>query len=546
MNLQTLFRHWRLACVCGLLALAHAFALASPLVTPAWLDAQVKNKAVVVLDASMPQQFAAGRIPGAVSAPVFGTIAFEQPVAVVQRRFQALGLNPGQKIVVYDEGGSWMAARLFHDLHYHGVPLSDLHLLDGGLHAWKAAGLPTDKGASIPVIATGTLRVTATQPSMRAQLIDVFNASAGGPTQSLVDALEAEYYFGAMSMFDRPGHIPNAKNWPVSDFFDPATKTFKPRAEIERMAAHLGVNADQAVVVYCGGGGAAAVPNFALRYVLGRSEVKLYNESLREWLSDSRQLPVMSYAEPQRLRSASSVAGWNTPLLRFSGMSQMTIVDLRAPEAFAAGHVPFSINVPAEAFRANLEQPQALAQRLSEAGLSINQNAVLVSDAGLTPNTALAMLMLERAGQRSVSLMPESFDDWSFAGLTVAKPQAAAQRPPASYPVRGEQDRISLPMSQLAARAAQAQPVAFLSVGKQAMQPQGIAAGQIIHLPYTDLLDAKGTPKPAKELWSAFNKAKLPRYAEIVIMANDFGEAAVAYQVLKMMGYANVRVAVAD
>lgn len=61
------------------------------------------------------------------------------------------------------------------------------------------------------------------------------------------------------------------------------------------------------------------------------------------------------------------------------------------------------------------------------------------------------------------------------------------------------------------------------------------------HLPYTSLLNADGTPKAAKEIWSLLAKASVPRYAEIVTVADDPGEAAANYYILKLMGFADVK-----
>jgi hypothetical protein len=34
-----------------------------------------------------------------------------------------------------------------------------------------------------------------------------------------------------------------------------------------------------------------------------------------------------------------------------------------------------------------------------------------------------------------------------------------------------------------------------------------------VHVPYTELLNANGTPKPAAEIWKVLAKAGVPRYA---------------------------------
>lgn len=68
--------------------------------------------------------------------------------------------------------------------------------------------------------------------------------------------------------------------------------------------------------------------------------------------------------------------------------------------------------------------------------------------------------------------------------------------------------------------------------------------GKVIHVPYTELLNADGTPKAANDLWNTLVKAGVPRYAEIVSFSDDPGEAAANYFILKMMGYPDVKVLV--
>lgn len=64
----------------------------------------------------------------------------------------------------------------------------------------------------------------------------------------------------------------------------------------------------------------------------------------------------------------------------------------------------------------------------------------------------------------------------------------------------------------------------------------------MLHLPYSQFLNADGTPRAAKEIWTMLDKAGVPRYAEIVVLADTLGEAAVNYVVLRMMGFADVKV----
>ncbi|MBD4566169.1 sulfurtransferase, partial [Xanthomonas citri pv. citri] len=59
------------------------------------------------------------------------------------------GIDEGDTIVVYDDDHGLSAARAWWLLRHAG--LRDSVLLDGGLEAWRAAGLPLQPGEVIPV-----------------------------------------------------------------------------------------------------------------------------------------------------------------------------------------------------------------------------------------------------------------------------------------------------------------------------------------------------------------------------------------------------------
>ena len=79
-------------------------------------------------------------------------------------------------------------------------------------------------------------------------------------------------------------------------------------------------------------------------------------------------------------------------------------------------------------------------------------------------------------------------------------------------------------------------------VASGAQLPTRTPPGRMLHLPYTGFLNADGTPKPAKDIWTLLEKAGLPRYAEIVLFADAPGAAAVNYVVFRMMGLADLKV----
>jgi 3-mercaptopyruvate sulfurtransferase SseA len=79
-------------------------------------------------------------------------------------------------------------------------------------------------------------------------------------------------------------------------------------------------------------------------------------------------------------------------------------------------------------------------------------------------------------------------------------------------------------------------------IASGATVPAAAPGGKVVHLPYTELLNADGTPRPAKDLWRIVTKAGVPRYGELVCFSDDPAEAAIDYYILKLMGYPDVKV----
>ena len=84
---------------------------------------------------------------------------------------------------------------------------------------------------------------------------------------------------------------------PSVDFYNP-DKTFKSTEEIKRMLNYFDIRPEQTIYTHCGGGVAASVPFFALKFLAGFPKVKLYKESQLGWLSDERELPFWTYDAP--------------------------------------------------------------------------------------------------------------------------------------------------------------------------------------------------------------------------------------------------------
>src|SRR5258705_12136253 len=120
-------------------------------------------------------------------------------------------------------------------------------------------------------------------------------------------------------------------------------------------------------------------------------------------------------------RDAQWVQSWGGRMLRMYGVSKLSVVDVRAPEAYAQGHVPYALSIPVETFKANMNDPRKLAEILGPAGVDPGDEAVIVSAGGLNESSALAYLVLERLGQKKVSVLMDSIVDWGLKGFPLAK-----------------------------------------------------------------------------------------------------------------------------
>lgn len=517
-----------------LLVAAQAFAAEGRqgnLVDVFWLEKNLKSADVLVLDASPAQLYAAGHIPGAINVDMVAYGLREKPANEVERDYRSWGISPGKTIVVYDPGGSMIATRAFYSLYYYGFPAKDLFILDGGLARWREKGMAVTKDATAAP-PRGTFRVQL-RDEARARLPEVLTASGDTVHNALVEGLGADWHFGEVVAFEKGGHIPNGILMPSADFYN-ADKTFKSPREIRKMADYLGIRPEQTIYTYCGGGVAASVPYFALKFILNYPNVKLFIESELGWLSDERGLPYWTYDAPSLLRGASALRIWTEPRVRAAGIAAVSIIDIRPAEQFREGHVPYSVNVPAEGFRKNLGNAGAMAEMLGAAGVDAGHEAVVVSGAGLTSDAALAYAVLEKLGQRKTSVLMDSADQWAGRGLAVTKDAAAM--PPRSYAGR---PRSGVMVSD-AKSAGGAFPKVFVASGKS--EPSRAPEGKVVRVPHTELLQADGSPKPAKDIWKILTNAGVPRYAELVCFSDDPGEAAANYFILKLMGYPDVKI----
>jgi thiosulfate/3-mercaptopyruvate sulfurtransferase len=241
------------------------------------------------------REYDEGHLPGAIFVDLDRDLAAtsgpgRHPLpdpAAFAARMSELGLGRDDLVVAYDDSLGTIAARLWWMLDNLGH--ERVALLDGGLKAWRAAGLPlSTDGVTLPAgepLAPGGAWSGVID---RSALIERLGEVA------LLDARAPERYRGETEPVDpRPGHIPSAISAPARISLD-GDGRFLPQPELAERLGSV-APAERPVVVSCGSGVTACHTAFAFR-LAGLPDPLLYPGSYSDW--SRTELPVATGPEP--------------------------------------------------------------------------------------------------------------------------------------------------------------------------------------------------------------------------------------------------------
>lgn len=264
------------------LALTAALGYAHPeqLVDTAWVAAHRADTNVRVLDVRR-SGYAEGHIPDALwldpesirdasNAP-----GYLLPQAAFEQAMSRLGISNRTRIVLYDDRGGLLAARLWWALNTYGH--RDVALVNGGWVAWLSEQRPTT--TTVPQVRTASFTATMN----RAWLATLDDVKAGIGKARLLDARTVAEMDGTDTrLSSRGGVIPSAIPVYWEDLLDPATKRLKPADDLRALYAAKGLAASDEVIAYCWVGHRSAVDLFAL-HLIGFDHLRNYLGSWEEW-----------------------------------------------------------------------------------------------------------------------------------------------------------------------------------------------------------------------------------------------------------------------
>lgn len=235
---------------------------------------------VQFVDARSPRAYREGHLPGAIDLAARDLNPTEDGIRILvsggrlAERLEDLGLG-ASRLIVYAAAGGADAAHVWWTLDAFGHP--SVHLLDGGLRAWRGAGLPIE--GRTPTSAPEGSRFEPRLDDARRIELPELRERLEDEDLRILDTRSREEFTGSMVAARRGGHLPGAEHLDWEDLLDPEG-LLRPRDALQR-ALRRYLEAPE-VAVYCQSGVRAAHTCGVLRE-LGHAGARLYLGSWGEW-----------------------------------------------------------------------------------------------------------------------------------------------------------------------------------------------------------------------------------------------------------------------
>jgi thiosulfate/3-mercaptopyruvate sulfurtransferase len=210
----------------------------------------------------------------------------------LQIHIRSLGINSDSNVILYGHLGSakdlLYSSYIYWALKHSGV--KNVAIMDGGLEQWKAEKrFVINDDVKAP---DGNFTVQIV-PEIVADMVYV-KSNLG--KIAMLDARASENYFGITPSngVERLGHIPGAASYFWTYSVTPELKVKSTSVLKKIFSDGFAFSQNQEILLYCTGGLETSFNYFVLSGILGYTNVRLYDASMREWgnLADT---PMVQY-----------------------------------------------------------------------------------------------------------------------------------------------------------------------------------------------------------------------------------------------------------
>jgi len=258
------------------------FAKDLPTIVPIkWLQNNIDNPKVVILDLREKKDYDNGHIKGAVNMPglesLFAKDDWKMPkLNFLQELFGNAGIDKDSLVVAYDNGDFFWAARLYWILEVLGH--ENVGLLK------YAYGEQIKKSFTITTETTQVAKKEFIPRVDNKQIETKLSTLMSIGKKTIIDGRAKSHYEGKDSIAKRYGHIPTAQNYACTNNFQvsPDGNHMKDFDELEKI--YKDVPKDKEIILYCQGGAESAL-NYIVLKKLG-FKPSVYDGSWKEWGND--------------------------------------------------------------------------------------------------------------------------------------------------------------------------------------------------------------------------------------------------------------------
>jgi thiosulfate/3-mercaptopyruvate sulfurtransferase len=262
-----------------------------PIVSTAWLEQNLNNSKLVIVDVRKVEDYKAGHVPNAANA-FYGSWAImkgglRNELPEKDDLFDvigAAGIGIDSIVVVVGKVDGIPdrtdVTRVAWTLKYAGIP--NVAILDGGYNKWMA-----DKKA------VSADMVKPKDKAFQGKVNESLFVSKDYVTKNLgkaviVDVREPDFFKGVkkLDFVAKTGRITKAVNLPTSQAYN-QDGTFKDKGELSKIASGVvGNDMTKEIIMYCDTGKVCSAWSFLLTELMGYKDVKTYDGSTEEWAKD--------------------------------------------------------------------------------------------------------------------------------------------------------------------------------------------------------------------------------------------------------------------